>query len=118
MSRFESMRARDRVYEPLELLSRNIIPSFSAETFLSFTMFNPTASSCHITYKAAKKTRIFTAFVFVSSKPQATVTPNQTDALAEAQLEPAASIVPTSEGEVGGGNVDGGELERRAAGSK
>ena len=78
---------------------------------LAFTTFNPTATSCHITYKAAKKTGIFNAYAFVSNTPPATVTQTDTGASTEGAIEPAELPASASDPEVDGPGSDRESVE-------
>jgi hypothetical protein len=62
-------------------------------------MFNPVATSCPITYKAAKKVSLFGPYAFVSSAPF-TVTPTETGTPARARPRSAESLASASKPKV------------------
>lgn len=60
-------------------------------------MFNPTPTSCHITYKAGKRSSSFNPFIFVGSNSQSTVALSEDDTLEKPSIELAGPLLSTSE---------------------
>jgi hypothetical protein len=84
-------------------------------------MFNPTATSCPITYKAVNKTNAFNAFAFVGGDSNAVVTSVESSVAEEAGVDPVGSPVSAAEsgvsemdlqGESSDGQGDAGEYSQ------